>query len=58
MVISNFSSKPRVLMVAPPYRLSPGNFPLGFMYIAASMERAAFHVDVIDMDVFNVPEKD
>ena len=45
-------------MVAPPYRLSPGNFPLGFMYIAASMERAGFHVDVIDMDVLNLPEKD
>ena len=58
MVIGTFSSKPRVLMVAPPYRLSPGNFPLWLMYIAASLERAGFSVEVIDMDVLNLPQED
>lgn len=51
-------SKKRVLIVSPPYRLSQVGFPLGLMYIAAVLQQAGHHVEVIDMDVLNLPEED
>jgi anaerobic magnesium-protoporphyrin IX monomethyl ester cyclase len=44
-------------MVSPPYRLSQNGFPLGLMYIAAVLEKAGHHVEVIDMDVLNLPQE-
>jgi anaerobic magnesium-protoporphyrin IX monomethyl ester cyclase len=51
-------SKKRILVVAPPYRLSPHGFPLGLMYIAASLQYAGHHVEAIDMDALNLPGDD
>src|SRR5690348_3138643 len=51
-------SKKRVLVVSPPYRLSQSGFPLGLMYVAASLQKAGHHVEVIDMDVSNLPMDD
>lgn len=48
-------SKKRVLIVAPPYRLSQGNFPLGLMYVASALQEVGHIVQVIDMDVLNLP---
>ncbi len=55
--ILNSRSK-RILIVSPPYRLSQVGFPLGLMYIAAVLERAGHHIEVIDMDVDNLPMDD
>ncbi|MFZ5803181.1 MAG: B12-binding domain-containing radical SAM protein [Candidatus Omnitrophota bacterium] len=59
--MTNFITKTRcaprrVLIVAPPYRLSPTIFPLGLMYIAAVLQKAGHQVDLIDMDVINLSE--
>ncbi len=51
-------SSKRVLIVAPPYRLSQTAFALGLMWIAAVLERAGHHVEVIDMDAYNLPMDD
>lgn len=59
MILTNLSnansSHKRILMVAPPYRLSQTTFSLGLMWIAAVLQRAGHHVEVIDMDAFNLP---
>lgn len=58
-IFSNYQSNPkRILIVSPPYRLSQSGFPLGLMYIAATLEKAGHHVEVIDMDVINLPIDD
>lgn len=55
MIAPNHNSRAkRILIVAPPYRLSQVGFPLGLMYIAAVLERAGHHVQTIDMDVENL----
>ena len=51
-------SRKRVLIVAPPYRLSQNGFPLGLMYIAASLQKAGHQVEAIDMDLLNLPMDD
>ena len=51
-------SRKKVLVVAPPYRLSQNGFPLGLMYVAASLQRAGHHVQAIDMDLLNLPMDD
>lgn len=48
----------RVLIVAPPYRLSQTAFALGLMWIAAVLQKAGHHVEVIDMDAYNLPMDD
>lgn len=55
MTYSPSDSQKRILVVSPPYRLSQAGFPLGLMYIAAVLQRAGHHVEVIDMDVLNLP---
>lgn len=63
LLISPFSprsseSRKKVLVVAPPYRLSQSGFPLGLMYVAGALQSAGHHVEVIDMDVLNLPMDD
>lgn len=55
---ASISKGKRILIVAPPYRLSQVGFPLGLMYIAAVLERAGHDVQVIDMDVLNLSPQD
>lgn len=47
----------RILIVAPPYRLTQANFPLGLMYVGAALQEAGHHVEVIDMDVLNLSKE-
>ena len=49
------SSSKRILVVAPPYRLSQTAFALGLMWIAAVLQKAGHRVEVIDMDAYNLP---
>ena len=58
MTQHDFLSKKRILIVAPPYRLSQTAYALGLMYIAAVLQREGHHVEVIDMDAFNLPMDD
>ena len=58
MVYPSSDSKKRVLVVAPPYRLNQTAYALGLMYIAAVLDRAGHHVEVIDMDALNLPIED
>ncbi len=58
MIHSMADSRKRVLIVAPPYRLSQTAFALGLMWIAAVLQKAGHHVEVIDMDAFNLPMDD
>ncbi len=51
----NLNTKGRVLIVAPPYRLSQGALPLGLAYIASTLQKAGHSVELIDMDVHNHP---
>lgn len=51
-------SRVQVLIVAPPYRLSQTTFALGLMWIAAVLQKAGHHVEVIDMDVLNLNEEE
>ncbi len=51
-------SQRRVLLISPPYRFSQGSFPFGPMYVAAALQKANFHVEVIDMDVLGLSEWD
>lgn len=46
--------KRKILIVAPPYRLSQTAFPLGLMWIAAVLQKAGHEVGVIDMDAYNL----
>lgn len=48
-------SRKKILIVAPPYRLSQIAYALGLMYIAAVLDRAGHQVEVIDMDAANLP---
>lgn len=52
------SSSKRVLIVSPPYRLNQTAYALGLMYIAAVLDKAGHHVEVIDMDVLNLSTED
>lgn len=52
------TSRKRVLIIAPPYRLSQTSFPLGVMYIASALQSAGHLVEAIDMDVLNLSEAD
>lgn len=54
-LLSGLSTKPRVLLISPPYRLTAESMPLGPMYIAAVLEKAGCVIEVIDMDVRNLP---
>lgn len=47
------SSKLKILIISPPYRLSAVCLPLGLAYIAAVLRKAGYPVEVIDMDVKN-----
>ncbi len=47
-----------ILIVSPPYRLNQTAFALGLMYIAAVLQKAGHHVEVIDMDAINLPMDD
>ena len=51
-------SKKRVLIVSSPYRHSFAAFPFGPMYIAAVLQKAGYHVELIDMDVLNLSEEE
>ncbi|MFH0984002.1 MAG: radical SAM protein [Candidatus Omnitrophota bacterium] len=51
--MSSGSSRLKVLIVSPPYRLSAVCLPLGLAYIAAVVRKAGYPVEVIDMDVKN-----
>ncbi len=53
--VKNFSSKQRVLVISPPYRLSQASLPLGLAYITAILQKAGHPVEVVDMDVHNYP---
>lgn len=48
----------KILIVAPPYRLSQTAFALGLMWIAAVLKKAGHHVEVIDIDAYNLPMDD
>lgn len=50
---NSISSKPRILIVSPPYRLSQASMPLGLAYITAVFLQKGHPVEVIDMDVCN-----
>ncbi|MBI3307197.1 MAG: radical SAM protein [Candidatus Omnitrophica bacterium] len=58
MSYSFSDSRKRILVIAPPYRLNQTAYALGLMYIAAVLERAGHYVEVIDMDVRNLPMDD
>lgn len=50
----SLSTRTKILVIAPPYRLSQTSFPLGLMYIAAVLQNAGHCVEVLDMDVLNL----
>ncbi len=52
------SSKLKILIVSPPYRLSAVCLPLGLAYIASVLRKAGYPVEVIDMDVKNHSPED
>src|SRR3989338_8820591 len=53
MVYPSLSSKSKVLIICPPYRLSQASFPLGMMYVAAVLIKEGYQVEAVDMDVYN-----